>query len=80
MSYVYLLCFGTPIGNLTSKHGFAAHYLGFTSTSLKQRLEQHRSQLPPLNRSAIIVAARDRVVLTRRLELLNVQAAVNPKS
>jgi putative endonuclease len=43
MSYVYLLCFGQPIGNPNSRHGQATHYLGFTSKSLKQRLEQHRS-------------------------------------
>lgn len=43
MSYCYLLCFGTPIGNPSSKHGQACHYLGYTSKSLKKRLEQHCS-------------------------------------
>lgn len=43
MSYCYLICFGTPIGNPDSRHGQANHYLGFTSQSLKKRLEQHRS-------------------------------------
>lgn len=43
MSYCYLICFGTPIGNTNSRHGQASHYLGFTSQSLKKRLEQHRS-------------------------------------
>lgn len=43
MGYVYLICFGTPIGNSASKYGSAGHYLGFTSTSLKQRLEQHKT-------------------------------------
>ncbi len=43
MSYCYLICFGKPIGNSNSRHGQANHYLGYTSKSLKQRLDQHRS-------------------------------------
>lgn len=43
MSYCYLICFGQPIGNLSSAVGNACHYLGYTSGSLKKRLEQHRS-------------------------------------
>jgi len=43
MSYIYLICFGKPIGNSNSKYGLATHYLGYTSTSLKQRLEQHKN-------------------------------------
>ncbi|NHC35331.1 GIY-YIG nuclease family protein [Scytonema millei] len=43
MSYIYLICFSASIGNSASKFGSARHYLGYTSTSLHQRLEQHRS-------------------------------------
>ena len=43
MAYVYLLCFGQPIGNPISKHGQACHYLGYTAGTLKKRLQQHKS-------------------------------------
>ena len=43
MSYCYLICFGRSIGNPASRHGQAGHYLGYTSKSMKQRLEQHRA-------------------------------------
>jgi len=43
MSFCYLLCFGQPIGNTKCRRGSACHYLGYTSNSLKRRLEQHRN-------------------------------------
>ncbi len=43
MSFCYLICFGEPIGNTKSRRGGACHYLGYTSQSLKKRLEQHKN-------------------------------------
>lgn len=41
MSYVYLIHFSKPIGNINKTCGTAQHYLGYTSLSLKKRFEQH---------------------------------------
>jgi len=40
MSYCYLICFGKPIGNPKTRHGQAAHYLGYTSKSLYAEVAQ----------------------------------------
>jgi predicted GIY-YIG superfamily endonuclease len=43
MGYCYLIHFSHKIGNLDNSKGSAAHYLGYTNRSLKQRLEEHRN-------------------------------------
>ena len=60
MSYVYLICFGKPIGNPNSRRGQACHYLGFTSNSLKKRLEQHKNgQGAKICRAAVFQYGRE---------------------
>ena len=42
-SKVYLLHYLKPIGNHAKPLGTASHYLGLTSTSLKQRFQSHKN-------------------------------------
>lgn len=43
MSYCYLIQFSKAIGNPLKAKGQAQHYLGYTSRSIKARLQQNQS-------------------------------------
>jgi predicted GIY-YIG superfamily endonuclease len=60
MSYCYLIHFNLPIGNIANRQGTAQHYLGYTSQSLKKRLEQHRQGTgAKITRAAVLQYGRE---------------------
>lgn len=60
MGYVYLIHWEPPIGNPDNRRGQAAHYLGYTSTSLKKRLQVHKSgQGAKITKAAALLYGRE---------------------
>jgi putative endonuclease len=60
MGYCYLIHFDRPIGNVSNRQGMAQHYLGYTSKTLKKRLEQHQKGTgAKITRAAVLQYGRE---------------------
>ena len=71
MGYVYLLHFSQPIGNLKNPKGTAQHYLGYTSRSLKKRLEEHQKGVGAKITRAVVQDYKYKLQLVRHWSKCN---------